>query len=429
MNKLKQKNKLKQRNMLKQISIFEHLSRLKQISVLKCLKSVSSHIVKFITFRVWFRGIYCLYAKRPVQKDKVLFVEVREPAVSDSFRLLYAKLKKQKKYCIHTHYLRSGFSGKIEYLRRCTAMLKDMSNAGYIFLNEGCNVIGSIPMRKETVLTQTWHACGAFKKFGFSTAELKYGETAEELKKYPYYGNTTYVTLSSSEIAWAYEEAMLLQDHKECMKATGVSRTDVFFQTKFLKHAREHFYECVPFAQSKKVILYAPTFRGHASDASSPDCLDLSKLKQMLGNEYVLIFKHHPLVKHPPKIPAGCTDFAKDVTNEMPIDELLCVSDICISDYSSLIFEYSLFERPMLFYAYDLEDYFDWRGFYYPYYDLAPGPVVRTNEEIIHYIQNIEHNFDRECVRKFRERFMAACDGHATERILQLVFCNRSDHP
>ena len=111
MNKLKQKNKLKQRNMLKQISIFEHLSRLKQISVLKCLKSVSSHIVKFITFRVWFRGIYCLYAKRPVQKNKVLFVEVREPAVSDSFRLLYAKLKKQKKYCIHTHYLRSGFSG------------------------------------------------------------------------------------------------------------------------------------------------------------------------------------------------------------------------------------------------------------------------------------------------------------------------------
>ena len=54
---------------------------------------------------------------------------------------------------------------------------------------------------------------------------------------------------------------------------------------------------------------------------------------------------------------------------------------------------------------------------------------VRTNEEIIHYIQNIEHNFDRECVRKFREKFMAACDGHATERILQLVFCNRSDNP
>ena len=106
----------------------------------------------------------------------------------------------------------------------------------------------------------------------------------------------------------------------------------------------------------------------------------------------------------------------------MPIDELLCVSDLCISDYSSLVFEYSLFERPMLFYAYDLEDYFDWRGFYYPYEELAPGPVVRTNEEIADYIQNVEQKFDRARVRAFREQFMSACDGYATERILQLVF-------
>ncbi len=386
------------------------------------LRRLLSDAEKFIMFRIWFRGIYCLYAKRPVKKDKVLFVEVREKAVSDSFRLLYKKLKKEKKYCIHTHYLRSGFSGRLEYLRRCTAMLKDLSDAGYVFLNEGCNVIGSIQMRRETVLTQTWHACGAFKRFGFSTAELKYGQTAEELKKYPYYGNTTYVTLSSPKISWAYEEAMLLQDRKECMRATGVSRTDVFFQKKFLKRAREHFEQCMPSAASKKVILYAPTFRGHASDAVSPDVLDIPKLKQTLGDGYVLVIKHHPFVTHPPAVPPDCADFAKDVTNEMPIDELLCVSDLCISDYSSLVFEYSLFERPMLFYAYDLEDYFDWRGFYYPYEELAPGPVVRTNEEIADYIQNVEQKFDRARVRAFREQFMSACDGHATERILQLVF-------
>ncbi len=392
------------------------MSRLKQI------KSGIADIIKYITFRIWFRGIYCLYAKRPVRKDKVLFVEVRDSEVSDSFQLLYRKLKKEKKYRIHIHYLRSGFCGRREYVRRCSAMLKDMADAGYVFLNEGCNVIGSIPMRKETVLTQTWHACGAFKKFGFSTAELKYGETAEELKKYPYYGNTTYVTLSSPSIAWAYEEAMLLQDKKECMQPTGVSRTDVFFRKKFQNRAKEHFDRCVPFAASKKVILYAPTFRGHASEAAAPDGLDIPKLKQALGAEYVLVIKHHPFVSHPPVVPSDCTDFAKDVTDEMPIDELLCVSDVCISDYSSLVFEYSLFERPMLFYAYDLEEYFDWRGFYYPYHELAPGPVVRTNEEIIAYIQDLEHQFDRARVRKFREQFMSACDGHATERILRLVF-------
>ena len=86
-----------------------------------------------------------------------------------------------------------------------------------------------------------------------------------------------------------------------------------------------------------------------------------------------------------------------------------------------MIFEYSLFERPMLFFAYDLEDYFDWRGFYYDYDELTPGPVVKTTEEVIHYIENLDVMFDREQVHAFREKFMSACDGHATDRIMHLV--------
>lgn len=388
------------------------------------IKKGISRAAKFITFRIWFRGIYSFFAKRPVQEDKVLFVEVKEPGLSASFRLLYQRMRKSGCYCVHTHFLHNGTASGLEYIRRCSVMLKDLADAKYVFLNDGCNVIGSIPMRKETVLTQTWHACGAFKKFGFSTAELKYGETAEEMRKYPYYGNTTYVTLSSPEIAWAYEEAMQLSDRRECLRPTGVSRTDVFFRKSFLGAAEKRLKQCVPFAAGRKVILYAPTFRGHAAQAASPDCLDVEQLKRALGREYVLVVKHHPFVRRPPAVPDSCADFAKDVTKEMSIEQLLCVSDVCISDYSSLVFEYSLFERPMLFFAYDLEEYFDWRGFYYNYEELAPGPVVRTTEEIIDWIRNLEERFDRNRVRVFRERFMNACDGHATERILSLILQN-----
>ena len=144
-------------------------------------------------------------------------------------------------------------------------------------------------------------------------------------------------------------------------------------------------------------------------------------MKKALGNEYILLLKHHPFVKKRPEIPEDCKDFAMDVTTDLDIDKLLCVSDICISDYSSLIFEYSLFERPMIFYAYDLEDYFDWRGFYYNYDDLTPGPVVTETEEIIDYIQNLDTRFDKEQVHAFREKFMSACDGCATDRIMELV--------
>ncbi len=386
------------------------------------VRTTAARAAKFLVFRVLFDGIYRLNAKKALKDEKVVFVEVREPALSSNFQLLYRKLKKGSKYQIHIHYLRSGFASKLEYTMRCIQMLADIADAKYIFLNEGSNVVGSISMRKETILTQTWHACGAFKKFGFSTAHLKYGETAEEMRKYPYYGNTSYVTLSSPQIAWAYEEAMMLGQNKACLKPTGISRTDVFFKPRYIEAARKHLMECVPQAKGKKVLLYAPTFRGTITNATSPDCLDIPKLKQALGGEYVLVCKHHPFVVHPPVIPQSCGGFAKDVTTQLSIEELLCVADVCISDYSSLVFEFSLFERPMLFFAYDLEDYFDWRGFYYSYHELAPGPVVRSNEEIIDYILHLDERFDKAQVIQFRNRFMSACDGHATERILKMVF-------
>ena len=119
-----------------------------------------------------------------------------------------------------------------------------------------------------------------------------------------------------------------------------------------------------------------------------------------------------------------CGDEFMDViyhTGKMEIEELLCTCDLCISDYSSLIFEYSLFERPLVFFAYDLEEYGDWRGFYYDYEELTPGPVLRTTVEVIQYIRETEKEFDPERIRAFRNKFMSACDGHATDRLIELV--------
>ena len=106
----------------------------------------------------------------------------------------------------------------------------------------------------------------------------------------------------------------------------------------------------------------------------------------------------------------------------MSIEELLFVADICISDYSSLVFEYSLFEKPMIFFAFDLDNYYDWRGFYYDYKEFVPGPIYTTTEEMIDYIKHIDTKFDKQKVKQFRDKFMSACDGHATERIMKLVF-------
>ncbi len=372
--------------------------------------------------------IYKKYSKLPVDENKVIFMEIRLPKLTNSFQLLYDEIYANTDYDIHCHFLRNTFVSKKEYKKRCIAFIRDMATAKYVFFDEATNIYGRIVTRPETVITQLWHGCGAFKKFGFSTADAIFGASRKTMERFPFNRNYTHVTVSSPEVIWAYEEAMQYTRESGVVKALGSSRTDIFYDKTFIEKSYDILYDRFPTAKNKKVILYAPTFRGRVARAKTPDVLDLKMLYEALGDEYVVIMKHHPLVRNRPEIPEELHNrFAVDFTDDMSIESLLCVSDICISDYSSLIFEYSLFEKPMIFLAYDLEEYFDWRGFYYDYDELTPGPIFKTNEEIIDYISDIDNKFDKQEVIDFRNKFMSSCDGHATERIIKKVFGDNYD--
>lgn len=393
------------------------------MSVLKKYKkkfiSKLRRIRKHYRYKVYFPKVYSSYCTEPVQENKVLFLEMRFTKLSNSFELIYKALEESGEYDLKCSYVQFNFIRGREFTQRVNEMLKELATAKYVFVDDASLILSSIPLRKETVAINLWHACGAFKKFGRSTAELKFGSSAATLDKYPNYGNLTHVTVSSPEVIWAYEEAMHLP--KGIVKATGVSRTDQFYDKEFVESRKQKLYEIMPEAKDKKVILYAPTFRGHVATASSPDRIDFERFCRELGNEYVIVCKHHPFVKNPPIIPEELQHFARDLTKYLSIEDLLCCADICISDYSSLVFEYSLFEKPMIFYAYDYDNYCDWRGFYYDYSEFTPGPVVQTEDELLNSIKNIDTQFVKQKVIDFKEKFMGSCDGHATERIIALM--------
>lgn len=378
-------------------------------------------LYRFYSLRIMYPRLYKKYSAKEIDNGKVVFIEVRMSEISDNFRYIYDELNNNYSYKISTHFLHMSFSRWREYEQFCKKMVIDVADAKYVFLNDSSNVFSCLPLRKETVVTQLWHACGAFKKFGMSIAELKFGDDKKTLDKYPYHGNYTHVTVSSPEVVWAYEEAMNLRHEEKIVKPVGISRTDIFYDPEMKKRAFDRLYSVFPQAKGKKIILYAPTFRGRVASAKTPDNFDMQMMKEELKSEYVMLFKHHPFVKKRPVIDNVFSDFAKDVTEEMSIEDLLFVSDICISDYSSLVFEYSLFERPMIFFAYDLEDYFDWRGFYYKYDEFVPGPICRSGQEVLACIKAVETDFDKGIVTQFKEKYMSACDGHATERIMKLV--------
>lgn len=385
---------------------------------LKVAKDVSRPFL----YHVLFPRVYANAAKMPVQPNKVLFVENKALELSDNYEQIVKELLRAGCWDIRPILLKEGHVSWPEYLENALGFLEEAATAGYVFLNDASKLYSCVDARPETKGVQVWHACGAFKKWGMSTAELIFGGTAKEKRKFPFYENLDLVSVSSPDVAWAYAEAMDLQGREGIIKPLGVSRTDVLFREDYLARARAETERAVPAARGKKVILYAPTFRGRAGSAEGPDAFDLPAMKEALCGEYVMLVKHHPFVKRRPAIPEACSGFAFDVTEELSIESLMCRADICISDYSSLVFEYSLFGRPMVFFAYDKDDYDDWRGFYYDYDELTPGPVLTTTEEVVDYILHVDERFDPEEVARFRNKFMSACDGHATERLCAEVF-------
>ena len=380
------------------------------------LKSKLTDVARDNALDVQLPRIYNKAAQQPINPKKVLFVEIKAAEMPDSFQQMWDYLSKCGDLELEYFSLEQLSTSPTGYFKRCKQLMEKMATARCIFLCDSSDVVSCVTMRPETFVCQLWHACGAFKKWGRSTEDQLFGPSSERHERHPYYRNLDLVTVSSPEVEWAYREAMALESTPEVVQATGVSRTDLFFDQVFIDGAKAWVHETIPAGQNKKIILYAPTFRGTSRVATAPDHLNLAALAKALDSEYVLLIKYHPYVKQAPAIPAEAAHFAFMV-NDAPIDKLLAVSDICITDYSSVVFEYSLFERPQIFFAYDIDEYLDWRGFYYPYEDFVPGPIVRETEEIIDYIQHMDEYFDREAMRAFKEKFMSACDGHATERI------------
>ena len=152
---------------------------------------------KYYRYKVYFPKKYESYCNQPVQENKVLFLEMRFTTLSNSFQYLYKKLEESGEYDLKCSYVQFNFIRGREFTKRVDDMLQELATAKYVFIDDASLILSSIPLRKETIAINLWHACGAFKKFGRSTAELKFGSSAATLDKYPNYENLTHVTVSS----------------------------------------------------------------------------------------------------------------------------------------------------------------------------------------------------------------------------------------
>lgn len=386
------------------------------------VKSIIKRISRVFIFSFFFPLLYRVLSRSDLAERKVVFVENTEDHLTSNFELVYDILCQEYDCDLRITFLRATRVSGLKYFLNCMGLIAEISNAKYIFLSDASNIISSLSLRKETKVAQLWHACGAFKKFGMSTADLLFGGTREEKLAHPFYGNLSLVAVSSPEVIWAYAEAMNLEDRKQIIKPIGVSRTDKYFDESFLLLIKNKLHQKIPASSRKKIILYAPTFRGRVGAAEAPDEIDIALLSSELSSDYILLIKHHPFVLKPPAIPEGYENFAYLADGHFSVEELIPLADICITDYSSIIFEFSLFRKPIIFFSYDIDKYNDWRGFYYPYSEMTPGPVLETSREIVEHIKSIDAWFDARVIEDFCQKFMSSCDGRSSERVVEEFF-------
>lgn len=363
---------------------------------------------------------YLKHSSTPVG-NKVLFMQPSR-GFTLSLRYTHDKLiEKHSEYDVRYHELLLGKASSSLAYHNALVFFRQMATAKAVFMHTATNLMGHFKVRDETKVIQLWHGCGVYKSVGLDRAKKSGDNSMQKYIDYPQHKNYTLVTVSSPESIKTYSQFMDIDENEGIIKATGVSRTDIFFDDKFIESSYKKLYKKIPSAKQKKVILYAPTFRG-TSPRLAPDALDIEKFAE-LSDEYVLIIKHHQSATRLPSIPEELNNvFAFEMSHsvDMDINELLIVANICISDYSSLIYEFALFERPMIFFAYDQEEYSEERGLY-DYENTTPGPIFKTNEEIIDYIHHIDERFDKQEVTNFKNKYMSACDGHATERIFRYL--------
>ena len=307
--------------------------------------------------------------------------------------------------------------GKRKYMtyRNYWKLAYQIARSKVVVVDDFTPILNEVWAMEHRILIQLWHACGAFKTFGF-TRVGKDGGPNQTSTNHRYYN---YAIVSSDEIRRFYAEGFGI-DVKN-VKALGVPRTDDFFQESYKNEIRAKLYEQYPQLKDKKIIMFAPTFRGNgAGTAHFPfEKFNVKDVLEKLGDEYMIIIKHHPFVeaKHP--VDASVKDRVLDLSAESEINDLLFITDLLITDYSSVIFEASLLNIPMLFYAFDLEDYVVNRDFYYPFKNFVPGKIVRNTDPIIESIQ--AQDYEQEKVETFKHRFFDQLDGRSSERVADFI--------
>lgn len=346
---------------------------------------------------------FSFFATRICPKDnRITFITLESDKLENDFFMLSKELEKRGCYELKYHLVKfeKTIMGNLKYLIACIYQLF-LINSSKVVLLDFNNYVVSNFKRKDVKIIQIWHASGAIKKFG-NMIQRDY-----EIKNYDFVICNAKIFKPIFSKAFGIPEGNVIN--------TGIPRTDILFDTAVMKQNQEEILGKYPSIKGKKVVLYAPTFRGRLMEGLKSVSLNIDELMQELPEDYVLIYKMHPLINN-----LGVYRSDRVIcANHEELYKLFSVADCLISDYSALIFDFSVLERPIYFYAPDYREYKKNPGFCIDYLNEMPVKVCYNQEELVEQIINSNYNID--ALKCFREKYFEHYDGESCKRVVDLI--------
>ncbi|MFF9760965.1 MULTISPECIES: bifunctional glycosyltransferase/CDP-glycerol:glycerophosphate glycerophosphotransferase [Streptomyces] len=368
-------------------------------------------------------------ARREPVRDAVLFDAFKGTQYSDSPRALHEELVRRRVDLEHLWVVRDD---QVQVPPTATPVrmwspqwYEALATSRYVVANN--HLPDWFKKRDGQVVVQTWHGT-PLKKIGHDIesihfADQRYLERVEkEVQNWDMLVSPNSFSTPILKRAFGFPGEMV---------ESGYPRNDILRRPD--TEAREQqIRRRIGLPEGKRVVLYAPTWRDDQFYAPGKYKLDfridLEAARAQLGSDHVLMVRRHPNVVDP--VPGAGDGFVFDVSDYPDMADLSLITDVMITDYSSLMFDYVNTGRPILFFTYDLDHYRDTlRGFYFDFEGSAPGPLLYTSEELVTAIREIDRIQDLYAERYhwFQQEFCDLDDGYAAARLADRMLVTGGD--
>lgn len=372
-------------------------------------------VTSFYTFKKLF----------PYNANKVLFTSDSRADLSGNMEPLYARMQEcglDKSKKVVFSFKSAKRANKSRSVPSYIRLAYHLATAGTVFCDDFQPYLYHVRYDDRTRLVQLWHACGHFKTVGFGRIGTvdAVAPYSNDHKRY-----TDVIVASDSDIP-VYAEAFGIPDER--VKSYGIPRHDWLLDPQWQAGKKAVFQQTFPAAAGKRVIVFAPTFRGAGKSTAWYDYsrIDFAKLTEFCrSNGFFFIFKMHPFISALPQLPEGSEDVFADGSAIREINDILPSTDYLITDYSSVVYEAALLNIPTLYFAYDLEEYISSRSFYEPYEEFVSGRIVRTFDELLQALGNNDCGAD--LLEEFRKKNFRYLDGKACDRIIDHILLGKPE--